>query len=175
MSPPSPPLTSGHRPTGEALPARPAAASAVEATYMVLPGDTNSHGTAFGGKIMQWMDISAAVAAGRHCGGPTVTVAVDELHFAQPIRMGDVVVVRACVNFAGRSSLEVGIRVERESLRTHVTEHCLSGYFTFVGVDELGRPTPVPGLILDSDIERRRFVAAQMRRERRLQARKSEP
>ena len=153
------------------LPVRPVSASAVEATYIVLPGDTNALGTAFGGKILQWMDIAAAVAAGRHCGGPTVTLAVDELTFAQPIRMGDVVSIRAAVNYAGRTSLEVGIRVERESLRTHAREHCLSGYFTFVGVDELGRPTPVPPLQTDTEVERRRFLAAERRRAERLSRR----
>ena len=148
--------------------------SAVTATHMVLPGDTNAHGTAFGGKIMQWMDIAAAVAAGRHCGAPVVTVAVDELHFAAPIRLGDVVVIHACVNFAGRSSLEVGIRVDREELSAGgAIEHCLSGYFTFVGVDALGDPVPVPPIVPGTPVELRRFAAAKLRRERRLKARQA--
>ncbi len=148
--------------------------SAVTATHMVLPSDTNAHGTAFGGKIMQWMDIAAAVAAGRHCCAPVVTVAVDDLHFAAPIRLGDVVIVRACVNFAGRSSLEVGIRVEREELAPgRAVQHCLSAYFTFVGVDALGAPVPVPAIKPSSEVEVRRFEAAKLRRERRLKARQS--
>ena len=149
--------------------------SAVTATHMVLPGDTNAHGTAFGGKIMQWMDIAAAVAAGRHCSAPVVTVAVDDLHFAAPIRLGDVVIIRACVNFAGRSSLEVGIRVDREELSVGGTvQHCLSAYFTFVGVDALGAPVPVPTIVPTTPVESRRFEAAKLRRERRLKARQSE-
>lgn len=117
--------------------------SAVETTHMVLPPDTNHHGTAFGGIIMQWMDVAASIAAGRHCRGPVVTVAVDELVFAQPIRLGDVVTIRANVNFTGRTSMEVGVRVDREIAETRQAEHCLSGYFTFVAVDAAGRPKPV--------------------------------
>ena len=147
--------------------------SAVEATHLVLPPDTNVHGTAFGGRIMEWMDIAASIAAGRHCGTLTVTVAVDDLHFARPIRMGDVVMVRASVNHTGKSSMEVGVRVDREDAYTRQREHCLSGYFTFVAVDREGRPVPVPLIHLSSDVERRRFEAAQLRRERRLQSRSS--
>jgi acyl-CoA hydrolase len=151
--------------------ARTPSASAVEATHLVMPGDTNMLGTAFGGKIMQWMDIAASVAAGRHCGGSSVTAAVDDLHFAQPIRMGDVVILRACVNFAGRTSMEVGVRVEREDRRTRRREHCLSGYFTFVGVDAEGRPMPVPPITAESASERRRYAAAADRAARRVHQR----
>ena len=85
--------------------------SAVETTHVVLPPDTNSHGTAFGGKIMQWMDIAAGIAAGRHAQGPVVTVSVDDLHFARPIKMGNIVCVRTQVNYTGRTSMEIGVRV----------------------------------------------------------------
>lgn len=145
--------------------------SAVETTHLVLPGDTNVHGTAFGGKIMQWMDIAAGIAAGRHCGGPVVTVAVDDLYFSRPVRMGDVVILRACVNFAGRTSMEVGVRVEREDPHTRQREHCLSGYFTFVGVDTAGHPVGVPALHPENPVQQRRFDAAKLRRTRRLQSR----
>lgn len=142
--------------------------SAVEATHLVMPGDTNMLGTAFGGQIMQWMDIAASVAAGRHSGGPSVTVAVDDLHFAKPIRMGDVVILKACVNFTGRTSMEVGVRVEREVRRTRAREHCLSGYFTFVGVDEHGMPCAVPPISPESEVEHKRFDAAASRHQRRI-------
>jgi acyl-CoA hydrolase len=148
--------------------ARYPAESSVETTHMVLPGDTNVHGTAFGGKIMQWMDIASAVAATRHCGGPVVTVALDDLQFSQPIRMGDVVIMKACVNFAGRTSMEVGVRVDREDSVTRKLDHCLSGYFTFVAVDPQGRPREVPAVEPRTAIEQRRFVAARERRDRRL-------
>lgn len=147
------------------------ASSAVETTHLILPPDTNVHGTAFGGKIMQWMDITAGIAAGRHAQGPVVTAAVDELVFARPIRMGDVVVLKACVNHTGRSSMEVGVRVEREDTRTREREHCLSGYFTFVAVDHEGKPRSVEPIRPKTAFERRRFQAAQQRRERRLNTR----
>src|SRR4051812_414550 len=120
--------------------------SAIETAYTVLPGDTNTLGTAFGGKIMQWMDITAGIAAGRHIAGAAVTVAVDDLVFKRAIHMGDVVILRACVNYTGRTSMEVGVRVEREDLLTRNREHCLSGYFTFVGVDRAGTPIPIPAV-----------------------------
>lgn len=145
--------------------------SAVEATHLVMPGDTNMLGTAFGGKIMQWMDIAASVAAGRHSGGASVTVSVDDLHFAKPIRMGDVVILKACVNFTGRTSMEVGVRVEREERKTRALEHCLSGYFTFVGVDEQGKPCAVPPISPASDVEHKRFNAASDRHQRRIATR----
>ena len=145
--------------------------SRVESTYLVLPPDTNTHGTAFGGKIMQWMDVTGGIAAGRHCGGPTVTAAVDDLHFELPIHMGDVVVLKACVNYAGRTSMEVGVRVEREDAETGRRVHCLSGYFTFVAVDSTGQPREVPGITPKTDDEQRRYASAQKRRARRLQSR----
>lgn len=152
-------------------PARRPHQSAVEATHLVMPGDTNMLGTAFGGKIMQWMDIAASVAAGRHSGGPSVTVSVDDLHFAKPIRMGDVVILKACVNYTGRTSMEVGVRVEREDRRTRAVQHCLSGYFTFVGVDDDGKPCVVPPIHPGSAIEHKRFDAAAQRHQRRTTAR----
>jgi acyl-CoA hydrolase len=150
------------------LVARAPAESTVEATHLVLPPDTNAVGTAFGGRIMQWMDIAAAIAAMRHCGGIAVTVAVDDLHFANPIHLGDVVVVRARVNYAGTSSMEVGVRVEREGRSGTASTHCLSAYFTFVAVNARGRPIPVPPLRPETEDDRRRFANAEQRRKRRL-------
>src|SRR5690606_41978255 len=99
--------------------------SAIETTHLVLPPDTNHHVTAFGGIIMQWMDIAAGIAAGRHCRmRQVVTAAVDDLEFRRPIRLGDVVLIRACVNFVHRTSMEVGVRVEREDAVTGTREHC---------------------------------------------------
>ena len=152
-------------------PAQTPANSAVEATHLVLPSDTNVHGTAFGGRIMQWMDIAASISAGRHCGSDVVTAAVDDLHFTLPIRMGDVVVIRACVNYAGKTSMEVGVRVDREDAKTRHREHCLSGYFTFVALDDAGHPAQVPEVAPNSPDEARRFQAAIARRARRLDSR----
>jgi len=151
--------------------ARTPSASAVEATHLVLPPDTNTHHTAFGGRIMQWMDIAAGICAGRHCRGPVVTAAVDDLQFAQPIRMGDVVIVKASVNYTGRTSMEVGVRVERETVQSQSPEHSLTGYFTFVAVDDTGCPIPVPPVKPETDVEKRRYEAAHARREHRLSRR----
>ncbi|MEK7703996.1 MAG: acyl-CoA thioesterase [Myxococcota bacterium] len=146
-------------------------ASAVETTHLVLPQDTNTHGTAFGGRIMEWMDVAAGICAGRHSEGPVVTVAVDDLHFAKPIRMGDVVIVRAAVNHTWRTSMEVGVRVEREQAYTGEREHCLSAYFTFVGVDAQGAPRAVSPLLPKTADELRRFDNAIQRRGLRLKRR----
>ncbi|MDP7039832.1 MAG: acyl-CoA thioesterase [Myxococcota bacterium] len=146
--------------------------SAVETTHVVLPPDTNSHGTAFGGKIMQWMDIAAGIAAGRHAQGPVVTVSVDDLHFARPIKMGNIVLVRAQVNYTGRTSMEIGVRVESEEASTGAREHCLSGYFTFVAVDDQGAPKAVAKLVPQCDEDQRRFDNAEERRKDRLNRRR---
>ncbi len=142
--------------------------SAVEATHLVLPPDTNQHGTAFGGIIMQWMDIAAGIAGSRHCRLPMVTAAVDSIAFNRPIRLGDVVIVKACVNFSGRTSLEVGVKVEREEQHSGRREHCLTGYFTMVAVDDQGCPIEVPPVAPESPDEKRRFAAARDRRAARL-------
>jgi acyl-CoA hydrolase len=142
--------------------------SAVETTHAVLPPHTNHHGTAFGGIIMEWMDIAAGIAAGRHCRGQVVTAAVDDLTFARPIRLGDVVVIRCCVNYTGRTSMEVGVRVEREVAQSGAREHCLTGYFTFVAVDAHGSPIPVQPLTAVTPNDARRWAAARLRREQRL-------
>ena len=143
-------------------------ASIVETTHMIQPPDTNSHGTAFGGRIMEWMDIAAAISAMRHSQSAVVTLAVDDLHFAQPIKLGDVVRVLACVNHVGTTSMEVGVRVERENIKSKNYEHCLTGYFTFVALDENGNPTRVPGLETQTEAEERRFQNAEIRRGLRL-------
>ncbi|OGQ79634.1 MAG: hypothetical protein A2289_10370 [Deltaproteobacteria bacterium RIFOXYA12_FULL_58_15] len=152
-------------------PVRHPSQSFVESTHLVLPSDTNAVGGTFGGRIMQWMDIAAGISAGRHCGRPALTVAVDELHFARPIHLGDVVVVRAQVNHAGKSSMEVGVEVEREHAGSLVREHCLSGYFIFVAVDDQGRPMNVPPMEPQTEEEKRRFEDALRRRSRRLSSR----
>jgi acyl-CoA hydrolase len=142
--------------------------SSVESTYLVLPQDTNVHGTAFGGKIMQWMDIAASISAGRHAEGPVVTASVDDLQFTRPIRMGDVVIIRARVNYTGKTSMEVGVHVDREEAHTRRREHCMTAYFTFVGVDAHGKPRAVPAIYPMSEEDNQRFAGAQTRRAHRL-------
>jgi len=146
----------------------------VEATQIVLPGDANSLGNAFGGKIMQWIDVSAGVASRRHAGCVAVTASMDSLQFHRPIRLGDVVVLRARVNRAWRTSMEVGVRVEYEQEGQDSAQHAASAYLTFVAVDGAGRPRQVAELIPETEEDRRRHAAAGRRRERRLQHKREE-
>jgi acyl-CoA hydrolase len=145
--------------------------SRVETAQIVLPGLTNAHGTIFGGILMQWIDVGAAIAAARHAQGPVVTASVDRVHFLQPVRLGAVVIVQAQVNFAARTSMEVGVRVLVEDPRTRTRVQVTRAYTTFVAVDEAGRPRPVPPLSLETDEDRRRFGEAARRREARLNER----
>ena len=149
---------------------RPPSDSLTEMTEMVLPQHTNVVGTAFGGVIMSWVDICAAIAAQRHCGEVAVTARVDAMEFHAPIRLGDVVCLRAQVNAAFGSSMEVGVRVEREDRRTRARTVCVESFLTFVNVVD-GRPLPVPRLQLTTHEERQREREAQERRPQRLAAR----
>lgn len=146
-------------------------ASAVETTHLVLPPDTNAHGTAFGGRIMEWMDITASIAANRHCRQAAVTANVDDLTFERPIRLGDIVVIKSRVNYAGKTSMEVGVRVEREERGSGVREHCLTGYFTFVAIGADGKPAQVVPVTPATDLDKRRFQDALARRQVRLDRR----
>jgi acyl-CoA hydrolase len=147
-------------------------ASRVETAQVVLPGMTNVHGTIFGGILMQWIDVAGAIAAARHAQGNVVTVSMDRLHFIQPVRLGAVVVLEAQVNFAARTSMEVGVRVFVEDLRTRLRVQATRAYLTFVAVDGQGRPRPVGPLVTETDDDRRRFEAAAQRREARLSERR---
>jgi acyl-CoA hydrolase len=145
----------------------------VETAHLVLPGVTNVHGTIFGGALMQWIDIAAAIAASRHAGLPAVTAAMDRLHFLRPVRLGAVVIIQAQVNFVARTSMEVGVRVFAEDLRTRERVQGTRAYLTFVAVDEAGQPTAVPPLVLESDEDRRRHRDAEHRRQVRLAERRA--
>ena len=158
--------------TVEARPTKTACESEVEMTQLVMPQDANNWGTAFGGKILAWIDIAAAVAAGRHAEGPVVTAAMDDVHFIRPINRGDVVCLKARLNYVGRTSMEVGVRVEGETWGGS-TYHALTAYVTFVAIDHgRGQPRPVATLELRDDEERRRNAEATERMDRRRQRRK---
>ena len=148
-------------------------ASRVETAQLVLPGHTNTHGTIFGGILMQWIDIAAGIAAARHAGGPVVTASMDRLHFLEPVQLGAVVILQAQVNFAARTSMEVGVRVLCETEANSERRQTTRAYLTFVAVDEAGRPRPVPRLHLESATDRRRFADAQRRRAVRLRERRA--
>jgi acyl-CoA hydrolase len=148
-------------------------ASRVETAQVVLPGLTNVHGTIFGGILMQWIDGAAGIAAARHAGGLVVTASMDRLHFLRPVQLGEVVIVQAQVNYAARSSMEVGVRVFAENQRTRRRIQATRAYLTFVAVDENGRPRPVPELHPETAVERRRYAEAQRRRAVRLRERRA--
>lgn len=155
--------------TAPALPPRPVSYSAVrEQVYMVFPNDLNSNDTVFGGLIMAQMDRFAAVAADRHAGGVCVTVGVDAVHFIAPARRGDVLIFNAAVNRAWNTSMEVGCKVEADTIVGGARRHILSAYLTFVAQGEDGKPRAVPPLQPESRIEQHRFEEAQLRRELRL-------
>jgi acyl-CoA hydrolase len=147
-------------------------ATVVEMTQIVLPSHANNHGTAFGGQMAAWIDICAAVAAQRFARRSVVTASMDELHFLRGVRRGMVVVLKAQVNQAWNSSIEVGVRVETEDPFTGEREHCVSAYLTFVALDEDGNKASVPKLDPgDSADAQRRAQNAQERRDARLATR----
>jgi acyl-CoA hydrolase len=145
-----------------------------ETSEIMMPQHANNLGHVFGGVILSMMDRTAAVAAIRHARGSCVTVSVDRVDFREPIHLGDLVIMKASVNFTGRTSMEVGVRVECENLIDGVRRHTNSCYLTFVAVDRNGRPVDVPAVIPQSDNEKRRYAAAEARRRRRLEERNAE-
>ncbi len=139
-----------------------------------MPQHSNNLDHVFGGVILAMMDTSAAVSAIRHARMNCVTVSVDRVDFREPIHLGDLVVMKCSVNFAGRTSMEVGVRVEAENLKTGIRRHTNSCYLTFVAIDSDGRPAEVPKLIPETENEFRRFEAARERRRRRNEERNEE-
>ncbi len=142
--------------------------STVTMTEIVLPSDTNALGTIFGGKVMAWIDIAAAIAAGRHARKVVVTASIDALHFLAPVRIGHVLHIQATVNSASRTSMEVGVRVDSENPLTGERMHTATAYTTFVALDEHGKPTPIPALLPETPQEKRRNDEAKKRRDSRV-------
>ena len=142
-------------------------------TQIVLPSHANNHGTVFGGQMAAWIDVCAAVSAQRFARKAVVTASMDEIHFVQPVRRGMVVILKARVNQAWGSSMEVGVRVEAEDPRTGDTAHCCTAYLTFVAINDDGKPSQVPLLDVSGDeLAQARAEAAQERRDNRLEMRR---
>lgn len=139
-------------------------ASAVEMTELVLPNDTNLLGNLLGGRMMHWMDIAGAMAAFRHSNRAVATIAVDCLDFKHPVHVGEIVTLKAKLIWVGRTSMEVVIRAFGENPMTGKTILTNTAYFTFVALDDQGRPTPVPSLSPESTEEIADYSAAQARR-----------
>jgi acyl-CoA hydrolase len=140
----------------------------------MMPQHSNNHNNVFGGVILSMMDTAAAVCAIRHARRNVVTVSVDRVDFREPIRLGELVIMKCSVNYVGRSSMEVGVRVEAEHLMSGVRRHTNSCYLTYVAIDNDGKPVEVPRLIVETPEEEQRYQAAIERRQRRLEERTAE-
>ena len=147
---------------------RPQAASLTEMTEYVLPQHANALGNVFGGQIMAWVDLCAAICAQRHSGNTAVTAFVDDLKFEQPVRVGEVVRLRAQINATFRTSMEIHVEVEGEDSRTRKRWPCVSALLVFVAIDAARKPTPVPPLALDTEAVKASQAAAEERRAARL-------
>lgn len=147
---------------------QPVRASQVIMTEMVLPQHTNSFHNVFGGQVMAWIDICAAIAGQRHARRPVVTASVDALQFVAPVLRGWVVNLKASVNYTGRTSMEIGVRVDAENPITGEKHHTSSAYLTFVALDDSNKPVEIPQVIPETEEEKRRYKAGEIRRKHRL-------
>lgn len=148
--------------------ARTPSASAVHTRYLLMPHEANPFGTAFGGVILAWMDMVAGMAAQQYCNREVVTAGMDSVQFREPIHVGDHVILKASVNYAGRTSMEVGVQVSRQEPLTGETTVTTTAHFTFVALGDDHQPTPVPPLLPETPDEKRRYENARVR----VQARK---
>ncbi|GAA0535116.1 acyl-CoA thioesterase [Streptomyces antimycoticus] len=162
-----------HGPEPE-LPGKPTSASRTTLSHIMTGSDTNLLGTVHGGVIMKLVDDAAGAVAGRHSEGPAVTASMDEMVFLEPVRVGDLVHVKAQVNWTGRSSMEIGVRVlaERWNESTPATQ-VGSAYLVFAAVDADGKPRPVPAVIPETERDKRRYQEAEIRRTHRLARRRA--
>ncbi len=136
---------------------------------IMTPDTANFQGNVHGGYLLMLLDRVAYACASRFSGNFIVTLSVDQVIFKEPIHVGELVFIQASVNYVGHTSLEVGMRVIAENLYTHERRHTNTSYFTMVAVDEKGKPTKLPPLTIETDVQKRRFEAALKRRDIRLQ------
>ncbi len=141
-------------------------------TVLMSPDMANFSGHVHGGAILRLLDQVAYSCAARYSGSYVVTVSVDQVMFRQPVHVGELVTFLSSINYTGKSSMEVGIRVEAEQIRERTCRHVMTCYFTMVAVDEKGKPKSVPPLQVTDDAGRRRWAAAQLRREVRKEIEK---
>lgn len=137
--------------------------SAVEMRYLVMPNDTNPQNSIFGGVVMSWIDMAAAMVAERHSNRPVVTVHVGDMSFKAPIKIGDHVLIKASINYVGRTSMLVGVKVLAENPFTWITRHTTTAYLTFVALDDIGRPMQVNPIQAESEDEIRRAEEGKIR------------
>ncbi len=151
--------------------------SQAERSEVIFPGDSNSLGNLFGGRLMQFIDLVGAVAAYRHARATlVVTASMDHLDFVAPVHIGDLLILKASVNRAFKSSMEVGVKAMVEDPKTRALRHVSSAYVTYVAVDQTGTPVPVEPVVPETEHQKRRYDDAQRRRESRSEetARKRE-
>lgn len=137
-------------------------------SVLMTPDKANFSGNVHGGDLLKLLDQVAYACAARYCGGYVVTMSVDQVIFKQAIPVGMLVTFLASVNFTGKTSMEVGIKVIAENIQKGIATHTNSCFFTMVAVDEKGRPTPVPPLMPETDVEKRRYHDGKRRRDIRL-------
>lgn len=147
---------------------RPVSASRVEMTKLVLPPHANALGNVFGGEVLSWIDMCAAISAQRHTRTDVVTASIDAVHFLLPIKLAHIVILRSQVNAVFRTSLECGVSVWSEDPKTGELQRAMKAYTTFVSLDQDGRPRPVAAVLAETADDRRRARDAASRREQRL-------
>jgi uncharacterized protein (TIGR00369 family) len=154
-------------------PGKPTSASRTTIAQLMQPEHANSHGNVHGGWIMKLVDEAGALACMRHAQSRVVTVAVDQMTFRNPIRIGDLVILTAEVSYVGKTSMEAEVYVESENPLTGEKNHTNTAYLVYVALDDLENPTPVPPLILETDQQRSRFADAKSRQAYRLTQKRS--
>jgi acyl-CoA hydrolase len=140
--------------------------SSIETRNLVMPNHTNPQNSIFGGVVMSWIDMAAAMVAERHSGRPVVTVHIDDISFKAPIKIGDHVIIQASINYVGKSSMLVGVKVLAENPLKGIkglARHTTTAYLTFVALDEVGKPTVVRGVVPETQDEIRRYAEGKER------------
>ena len=143
---------------------------------LILPNESNALGSVFGGRVMHYMDMCAAMSAYKHARSPVVTASVDRLDFISPAKVGDILILKSAVNFVGKSSMEVGVYIESENPLTGNKKHTASAYLTFVALNDKRQPTRLDEIIAETAEEKRRMIEGEERhllRKDRLKGKKT--
>ncbi len=148
--------------------AKPVKASALEIARLMMPQDANTQGNVYGGSILRLVDEIAGVVAARHARCNVVTASLDRMDFLSPAYLGDLLILKASVNYVGHTSMEVGVRIETEDLRTGQRSHAGTAYLTFVALDKDGKPRPIPKVVPETVLEKERYKEGESRRKQRL-------
>ena len=152
--------------------AKPASGSRAVKSAIVLPPDTNNHGTMFGGRVMAYIDDVGGISAMRHARMPVVTASTDSVDFLSPIRMDQSICLESFVTWSSHTSMEVFVKVVGEDLMTGERTVCATSFLTFVAIDGHGKPQPVPGVIPETDLEKKLHASAPRRAAQRRDRRK---